>query len=81
MNKDQMQQGTDGSGSAEQTGRERSEQQFKHTDKQKVSADIGESRDRIADPGELGAFSGRDDSSGGSGDGMENENSGSSTDR
>jgi hypothetical protein len=81
MKNDQMQRGTDGTGSAEQTGRDRSEQQMNPPGKQEIGNAIGEDSSRIASLDELGANSGREDASGGSGDRMEGEDSGSETDR
>ena len=79
----QAQQGT---GSSEQTGRERTEQLHKitHVDenqRQDIADQIGEDSSRVAGLDELGAFSGRDDLSGGSGDDMESQSSGQPTDK
>lgn len=86
QNKEQFQQSQSGSGSAEQTGRNRNEQRQPHTSvddsqMQEISDQIGEERNRITTISGLGGESGRDDSSGGSGDRMENESSGERTDR
>ena len=80
MKNNQMQRGAEGSGSAEQTGRNRNEQQMNQPGKEEISNAIGENSKHIASHDELGANSGRDDASGGSGDQMENENSGRKTD-
>ena len=80
MNKNDQQnrQGTGGSGSAENTGRDRVEQRAD-------AGGTGKAQNSDATPaGNLratGALSGRDDASGGSGDGMENTSSNEPTDR
>jgi hypothetical protein len=84
--KEQVQQAGGGSGSAEQTGRDREEQRLPTTEtpeerRQNIASQIGESESRVSSINELGGLSGRDDSSGGSGDRMEEQNSGDATDR
>jgi hypothetical protein len=82
--KDQFQQAAGGSGSAEQTGRERSEQQNQNTnrtEKEDIASQIGEKSSDVSSIRETGGLSGRDDASGGSGDRMENESSNERTDR
>ena len=84
MKKEQLDQSKSGTGSAEQTGRDRTEhrQEQQDVDQQKrqdVASQIGESASDITSAKELGQMSGRDDASGGSGDGMENENTGERT--
>ena len=85
-NKDQFQQSQRGSGSAEQTGRDRNEQKLPQTNmddeqRQDVAGQIGEDRNKISSIPQMGGLSGRDDASGGSGDRMENESSNEQTDR
>ena len=83
QNKEQFQQSQSGSGSAEQTGRERSEQQVSPDtgQKQDIASQIGEYQESISSVRETGGLSGRDDASGGSGDRMERESSNERTDR
>lgn len=85
-NKRPFQTSQEGSGSAENKGQSRSEQQAKNTklspqDKQDVANQLGEGKNRVADLDDLGMRSGRDDASGGSGDRMENESTNDVTDR
>ena len=74
-----------GTGSAEQTGRNRNEQQsaadLSQHDKHNLASQIGENENRISSIKEMGGGSGRDDSAGGSGDRMENESTGERTER
>jgi hypothetical protein len=84
MKKEQLDQSKSGTGSAEQTGRDRTEQRQEQKDvdqqkRQDVASQIGESANDITSAKELGQMSGRDDASVGSGDGMENENTGERT--
>jgi hypothetical protein len=86
MNNNSNRQQQGGTGSAEQTGRDRSEQQSQKThisddDKQDIASAIGEDSSRISTIEELGGLSGRDDSSGGTGDHMEQQSSNEPTDR
>ena len=85
QNKEQFQQSQSGSGSAEQTGRERSEQQQPlspdQEQKQDIASQIGEDQNSISSIRETGGLSGRDDASGGSGDRMERESSNEMTDQ
>jgi len=76
----------EGSGSAENLGQNRNEQQAKNTqlnqhDKQDVANQLGNDKERVADLNDLGMRSGRDDAAGGSGDRMENTSTGEATDR
>lgn len=85
-NKDSMQKSQPGTGSSENRGQERNEQQNRSKDlsqgeKQDIASQIGESPDKIASQRDMGILSGRDDSSGGSGDRMEGTNTGEGTDR
>ena len=85
-NKAPFQQGQPGSGSAENTGRNREEQKNRNTeiDKQErtnIAGEMGKGPNPVADLRDLGALSGRDDAAGGSGDRMENESTDKATDR
>ena len=80
----QQQQG--GTGGAENTGNDRNDQQNKSTDlsnteKESVANEIGESSDSVTTIRDLGQLSGRDDASGGTGDQMENQNTGQNTEK
>jgi hypothetical protein len=86
QHKDQFQSSQQGTGSAENQGRNRSEQKMQSSSsgdeqRQDISTQIGESKDKVGDIRETGALSGRDDASGGSGDRMENTSSNQETDR
>ena len=82
-NKDNRQQG--GSGSAEQTNRDRNEQKLQGSasegGKADIASQIGEKQSDVKTISDLGGMSGRDDASGGSGDRMENESSNEQTDK
>jgi hypothetical protein len=85
-NKASFQTGQEGSGSAENRGQERNQQQAKNTklsqeERQNVGSQLGADKNRVADLDDLGLLSGRDDASGGSGDRMEDQSTGESTDR
>ena len=85
-NKDSMQKSQPGTGSSENRGGERNEQQnrskdLSQGDKQDIASQIGEKPGRIASQRDTGILSGRDDMAGGSGDRMEGENTGEGTDR
>ncbi|RYZ61243.1 MAG: hypothetical protein EOO14_05495 [Chitinophagaceae bacterium] len=84
-NKEHFQEAQSGTGSAEQTGRDRAAQQQNQQPNegqmQDIANQIGESRDAVSSIRETGGFSGRDDASGGSGDRMENESTNDNTDR
>ena len=85
-NKQDQQQSSGGSGSAENKGQRRSDQKNKTTsisneDRQKIAGEMGKGTNRIADIEDLGGLSGRDDSSGGSGDRMEDQNTNQGTER
>ena len=74
-----------GSGSAENGDRDRTDQIVKNTDasqnRQEIEDALGSDAKRLTSLQDMGAFSGRDDVAGGSGDGMEDQHSGQSTDR
>ncbi|OLY92949.1 hypothetical protein SAMN05444008_10445 [Cnuella takakiae] len=75
----------EGSGSAENQGRSRIEQRQPMRDvteeqKRDIEQEIGTGSGSVAGIGELGGNSGRDDASGGSGDGMENQHTRQATD-
>ncbi len=76
---------TQGTGSAEQTGRNREEQQAKtdlsKEERKNVAQDADIGRKRIATQKDLGADSGRDDYAGGSGDNMSSQSTNERTDR
>ena len=79
-------QSQEGTGSAENKGMDRSEQKsstsnMSDEEMRKVADEIGESPDAVTTPSKLGYESGRDDLSGGSGDGMEEQSTGQPTDR
>ena len=83
-NKDQFQQSQQGTGSAENQNRSRQEQMNPNTeisqkDRRNISNEIGNVP--VASPKDLGALSGRDDASGGSGDRMEEGSTGEETER
>jgi hypothetical protein len=82
--KEEYQEGRQGSGSAENKGEPRSDQQLNDqpgSQKQQISEAIGEDARRVSTIGELGGRSGRDDQSGGSGDAMEDQNTGQATEK
>jgi hypothetical protein len=86
QNKTSLQSSREGSGSAENKGQDRSQQQAKNTridqkEKQDIANLSGVNKSKIADQQDLGMLSGRDDASGGSGDRMEDQNTGQATDR
>ncbi len=86
MNKEQLQSSQQGTGSAENTGRNRNEQQQPNTklssqERQDIGNQLGNDNNRVADLDDLGMLSGRDDAAGGSGDRMENESTGKETER
>lgn len=83
VNSGQTQQGT---GSAEQTGRQRKEQfnelsSLSLEERIAVADQIGVPAENVSDAASTGAASGRDDLAGGSGDRMERESTGGETDR
>lgn len=87
-NKDQdyLHQGQQGSGSAENKGGSRDEQKnilasLSEEERQDIASQLGNDKNRIADIQELGGLSGRDDSAGGTNDGMAGQSTGSPTDR
>lgn len=78
-------QNTQGSGSAEQTGKSRDEQKNRNFNldddtKNKIASDIGVDSKDIVDLHDLHADSGRDDYAGGSGDGMSDVSTNEPTD-
>jgi hypothetical protein len=81
--KEELQQGKQGSGSAENTGRDRQDQMgntgLSEQDKQTIADQIGENKESVVGLKDLGAASGRDDASGGSGDRMEDQSTGGAT--
>jgi hypothetical protein len=83
-NRDQIQRSQQGTGSAENKGESRSRQLNRNSqsdqDKQNMSGGLGRDSGQLGNLRDLGALSGRDDSAGGSGDRMENENTGEETD-
>jgi hypothetical protein len=86
QNKETFQQAQQGSGSAENMGQDRSAQQNSNTvlsdeEKQNLAAQMGEGPNAVVGLKDLGALSGRDDASGGSGDRMEDQSTGAATDR
>lgn len=82
---EQNRQGEGGTGSAENKGNSRAEQQHPQTgnapNKQEVKEALGNDTERLGRLQDTGAFSGRDDLSGGDNDGMTTQNSGQDTDR
>ena len=83
MQQDKPQEGT---GSAENTGRERTEQMNELTElsleeRMNVADQIGVPPEQVADVSDTGMLSGRDNVSGGSGDRMEEQSTGNETDR
>jgi hypothetical protein len=80
-----FQQSQQGSGSAEQTSGTMEAQQHPMTDlsgqeKKEIGKEAGTTTP-VTSIKDMGGMSGRDDAAGGSGDNMENESSGESTDR
>lgn len=85
-NKALFQTSQEGSGSAENKGQDRSQQRANSSNsdqqgRQEIGNQLGADKNRVADLIDLGALSGRDDDSGGSGDRMEEQNAGQATDR
>ena len=85
-NRESLQQGQEGSGSAENTGATRAAQNAPLTDlstqeKQDIAREIGEDGDAVVSVKDLGQLSGRDDASGGMNDEMERSSTGEATDR
>jgi hypothetical protein len=81
-----MQPAQQGSGSAENKGQDRDARQNSKTvisdqERQNLAAQLGEGPNAVVGLKDLGALSGRDDAAGGSGDGMESQNTGDATDR
>ena len=85
-NKKNIESSQQGSGSAENKGQDRNAQQNSKTvlsdeERQNLAAQMGEGPNAMVGLKDMGALSGRDDASGGSGDRMENESTGVPTDR
>ena len=81
-----LQQGQEGSGSAENRDQERESQnaplaKLSTEEKQDIAHQIGEEEGSVASVQDLGQLSGRDDASGGMNDGMEDSSTGAGTDR
>ena len=81
-----LQQGQEGSGSAENRDQGREAQNAPLTnlsqeEKQDIAHQIGEDEGSVASVKDLGQLSGRDDAAGGINDGMEDSSTGESTDR
>ena len=79
QNKDSLQNRQQGSGSAENTGREREAQKNQKTElnkqeRQEIAGEMAQGPNPVADLRAMGGCSGRDDAAGGSGDRMEQEN-------
>ena len=75
-----------GTGSAENAGNDRTEQLNELTElsleeRMAVADKIGVPTEQVSDISDTGMLSGRDDAAGGSGDRMEDENTGKETDR
>ena len=86
MTDDRNQQTQQGTGSAENTGQERSQQfnemsELSLEERMNVADQIGIPARDVIDASATGTSSGRDDLSGGSGDRMEEESTGEATDR
>ena len=82
--KEQFQAGQQGTGSAENRGDDRDSQMTPNTsltqpEKEDIARQIGEEPGAIAGLKDLGALSGRDDASGGSGDRMDEQSTGQPT--
>ena len=89
MNNNQEQQNLQnqgGSGSAENIGQTRPDQQHNMQElsgqqKNEIAGDIESGKVPVASLKDLGSLSGRDDAAGGSGDGMENTSTGEPTEK
>lgn len=86
MDNKSFQEGQQGTGSAENTGRDRQEQQSDMTNmprekKEDIAEEAGLKQEDVTDIGSLGQQSGRDDYAGGHGDDMSGQSSGQETDR
>src|SRR4051794_32763964 len=80
------QQRQPGTGSAENTGKDRKEQfnelsELSLEERMAIADQIGVPVRDVSDAAATGAMSGRDDAAGGSNDGMENESTGEETER
>ena len=85
-NKAPFQTSQEGSGSAENRGQERNQQQAENLklnqqERQNIGNQLGNDKSRVADLDDLGSNSGRDDNAGGSGDRMEDQSTGQGTER
>ena len=84
-NNDQFKASQQGTGSAENQGSDRNAQQNTKTvlsdeERENLAAQMGEGPNAVVGLKDLGALSGRDDASGGSGDRMEDSSTGDATD-
>ena len=84
--RDDLQTSQQGSGSAENMGRNREDQKSKNTtlgssEKKDIADDISLDEKDVADLSDLGQLSGRDDYSGNYNDGMSDANTNEGTDR
>jgi hypothetical protein len=85
MEKEELQQGRQGSGAAEAVGKDRPAEwnesaDMSKQDKAAIAAEIGEDKDKVVDVKSTGGLSGRDDYAGSSGDGMEGQSTRQATD-
>lgn len=83
---DRNNQSQQGSGSAENVGKDRNEQvaqniNVNNEQRDDIARDAGVGKKDLADLNDLGANSGRDDFSGGSGDDMTGQSTGGETDK
>ncbi len=82
---EQNRQNDAGSGSAENKGQSRDAQQHPQSgnipSKEEMKQALGADAERLGSLQDTGAFSGRDDLAGGSGDDMETQSTGQGTDR
>ncbi len=86
QSRDDLQTSQQGSGSAENMGRNREDQKSKNTtlgssEKKDIAHDISLDEKDVADLSDLGQLSGRDDYSGNYNDGMSDANTNEGTDR
>lgn len=85
-NKDNLQRSQQGTGSAENTGRDREEQKnrmmdMNNQDRQDIAGEMGKGPNPMSDLRNMGGMSGRDDYAGGDNEGMSDESSNEGTDR
>jgi hypothetical protein len=86
QNKNNLQRSQQGSGSAENTGRDRNEQKNRtanlgREEKQDIGHSAGVDNKDVADISDLGGLSGRDDYAGGDADEMSNQSTNERTER